>query len=683
MQALKPLLLSPRAEKLTIVVLLVVYAALAFAASLHKGASFDEGEQLAGGYNIWLNRDFRMEGANGDLIKRWATLPYLVTRPNPVSRDNPRWRAGYAYEVGYDFLFNAGNRPETLLAQGRAMVVLLGLATGGMIYWLSRRIFGVAGGLVSLVLFVFSPNMLAFGGIVSTEMTMALTLTATTWCVWRLLRVVSLGRVLVSLGAFGLLLLAKPTALVIFPMAAILVVVSFFVGEPVYLRWRGSEWTVRSAQARAGLVAGLMLLHALAGWAVIWAHYDFRYAASPVPSDPTITLYVPPDRDPVDPRVETFIGWCRQEHIFPEGFLAGIDMLLGENDHVLAFLDGEWKVGGWRTFFPRAMILKTAPAIWTVLALAVFCAWRAKSKPSPAGAGAPLAPVWLDTIPFIVLAVVYLTVAMTQHLNIGHRHALPMYPALFVLAGAAGLAWARRWRVLAATVSLSLGWLAVEVVAIYPYFLGYFSPLAGGPRNGYRHLVDSSLGWGMNLPAFKHWLDEHNPGDREPVYLAYFGTDSPDYHGIKARRLPGFPDWREHKAYPLTPGYYAISASLLQSVYTRSWGPWNRDYESSYQLALSNIILFDQTAADPAKRAALLAKYPPEIWTREITLYEDLRFARLCAWLRRKGGPPQDQAGYSICIWKLDAAQLDNALLGPPPELADKALDHLEEAKKK
>src|SRR5271166_3914682 len=85
--------------------LLATYAAMAFWAARENGASFDEGEQLVTGYDIWLRSDFRMEGANGDFVKRWATLPFLVTRPKLVSTAGPGWRAGDAYWAGWRFLF--------------------------------------------------------------------------------------------------------------------------------------------------------------------------------------------------------------------------------------------------------------------------------------------------------------------------------------------------------------------------------------------------------------------------------------------------------------------------------------------------------------------------------------------------------------------------------------------------
>jgi hypothetical protein len=176
----------------------------------------------------------------------------------------------------------------------------------------------------------------------------------------------------------------------------------------------------------------------------------------------------------------------------------------------------------------------------------------------------------------------------------------------------------------------------------------------------------------MDLPGLKRWLAKQNPGDRDPVFLAYFGTDSPDYYGIKCRRLPGFFDWRPRQVYELTPGLYAISATLLQSVYTDTFGPWNSGYEQRYQSALKNLQTLEHAAKDPREIDALLKKYPPAFWDRQYDAFEKLRFGRLCAWLRHYG-VPAGNIGHSILIWRLDAADLRDALLGPSTELDDGA----------
>jgi Dolichyl-phosphate-mannose-protein mannosyltransferase len=668
---------SPRLVGWLVAALLAIYAAVALVAAAHKGLSFDEGEQIAVGYDMWVRRDFRMETANGDLVKRWATLPLLISRPKLPPVTDPKWREGEPYVVGYEFFFRCGNREESLLRQCRAMMALLGMATGLLVFWCSRTVFGAVGGLISLAIFVLSPHMLAFGGTVATAMTLCPTLLAATWCAWRLMHRVSWGRLAASLAAAGLLVLAKLTAVVLLPIVVILVAVKLASGRALEWRLGRTRW-IRPRWVQAGIFGGLIVLHAVVGWGFIWAQYDFRYAASPDPSNPAIVMRVRPYSDERDPTVRAALQWARRVHFFPEGFLHGTRWLLGSNDTREAFMHGEWTTGGWVSFFPYTLWVKTTPYLMVLLLLGAAGSWwrwrvvRREARDNAAGKGARGTNVSLyDLAPFVTLIGVYLTFALCQDLNIGHRHILPIYPAIYVLAGAAGSLWTLRARWPRFAVLLALAAHVVDTGATFPDFLAYFSPLAGGPSQGYKMLVDSSLDWGMDLPGLKQWLEENNPGNREPVYLAYFGTDSPDHYGIKCRRLPGFFDWRPRQVYALEPGIYAISATLLQSVYTYTFGPWNSGYERRYQRTLHNLQVFEQAARVPGASQALLKQYPLAFWDHQYDAYEKLRFGRLCSWLRRSE-EPDDDVGHSILIWRLDAGELRQALFAPPVEIDDR-----------
>src|SRR5207248_5064511 len=95
-----------------------------------------------------------------------------------------------------------------------------------------------------------------------------------------------------------------------------------------------------------------------------------------------------------------------------------------------------------------------------------------------------------------------------------------------------------------------------SAVVITPHYLSYFNVFAGGPAEGYRHLVDSNLDWGQDLPSLKRRLDAL--GSRRPV-LAYFGEAPPGAYGIRAVAWDRADDQAIAEA-----DYFAPSATYLQ-----------------------------------------------------------------------------------------------------------------------
>lgn len=677
--------------------LLATYFVLAWTGSLSQSPTFDESVHITSGYNAWINHDLRFDPGNGDFVKRWATLPLLISRPTFPPQQGDDWTHGEFFRVAHAFMFEVGNDPDAILCQTRAMVALLGVGLGWLVFSVSRRLFGNAGALVSLAAFAFAPEMLAHGAIVSTDLALSLALFASTWSAWRLLHVVSWPNLIGSVVAFSILVISKMSAVLIVPVVGVLVVVRCFNRAPWIVRLSpraGREVHAIARRSRqAGWFAGLAALHAIVAWGAIWATFDFKYLARARPEDADLTLLRTPGAH-VDGAINDLATFCHTHHLLPEGFLKGMEELVGISKRRPSFLDGHWKAGGHALFFPYAFWAKTSPALLALVALGlagVAVAWRRRprrstgstgsasafaAEPFAAGAtdsGEPALPTnrpaatLYEVAPLAVLFIGYAAVAMRQDVNIGHRHILALYPVLYVLAGAVALL-PRRWWSMAA-VGLLLGAHVVDSMAVRPHYLAYFSPAVGGPVRAYERLVDSSLDWGQDLPGLERWLAAHNPDGRVPVYFSYFGTGSPGHYGVVSQRLPSFPEWRTFPVYALTPGYYAISATMFQQVYATTFGPWNRLYEDEYQVRARRLGLTEENTGDTAALGRQLLRLRDEVWQQNYGRYEQLRFGRLCAWLRATGRKPDAEVGYSILVWKLDDRDLRDALWGKPREL--------------
>jgi hypothetical protein len=249
-----------------------------------------------------------------------------------------------------------------------------------------------------------------------------------------------------------------------------------------------------------------------------------------------------------------------------------------------------------------------------------------------------------------VLLVVYLGAAIVVRFDVGSRHLLPAYAPLFILAGAAAAWDGRKWA--RAALLASVVWLLAENLRVGSDHMAYFNELAGGPGQGHRVLVDSSLEWGQHLPALETWLAQR--ADSTPVYFAYFGyADLRRFRLDRVTRLPSFIDERDEVApAPLRPGTYVISATLLHTLYGATPGPWTPSYELAYR---SLRPAMRRLEADVAK-----GHRPTPDEAARYRRYDGLRFARLAECLRAR--EPDERITYSTLVYEVTAAELQQAL---------------------
>jgi hypothetical protein len=422
------------------------------------------------------------------------------------------------------------------------------------------------------------------------------------------------------------------------------------------------------------------------------------------------------------------VEFVRTHQILPEAWIYGFTDVYRRAQVRVAFLNGDFRLHGWLSFFPYAFLVKTPLALFGIILLAVAAAARGLRRGSPRLAGTR--ELLYETLPLWALFSVYWAAAIASHLDIGHRHLLPAYAPLFVLCGAAGL-WvdglasrsgdgrspafltAARSGVLALAALLVLS--AVDTLRWFPNYIAYFNPIV---RRGdaYRHLVDSSLDWGQDLPAVRAFV-ERQPAGGGPTYFSYFGAASPDYYGIRAYGLYSVngmdwlkrPDWKTLFMAPedvpatlprlreewadhdllgmqrlgdteavtllkkpermrLLAGTYLISASMLQPVnydLNGPWGPWNGRYEAEYQELSAEVKPL--TSANEADRRAAIVRHSVADWPPLLQRFEEYRFGRLTAYLRQR--EPDEEVNFSVLVYHLSEADLATALDGPPPEM--------------
>ena len=623
------------------VFLLSLHAFMALASKHRKGMTADEIVHVTGGYTYWRFGDYRLHPENGNLAQRWVALPSFLGGAKFPSLDQIYWRISDGWVMGHEFFYETGADPDAKLAQARVMTVLLSVGLGALVFLWSRELFGSAGGLLSLAFYAFCPTMLAHGALATSDACAALFFLAATGAYWRHLARPGAGPLLLSAVVFGLACVAKFSAPLLLPIMAICALVH------VLLLGGSLKRVILSAAA-----------HGTAAFAVIWAFYGFRYSA--------FNPALPPAAHFIEPWAEVYartgavgglIHALADLRALPEAFLYGAAYVAETTQSRGAFLNGQVSSRGWPTFFLWAFSLKTTLPFMGAAAAGTWVAIRGAAAGAGRGLRA-LAPL----TPLLALLAVYWASSLAMHLNIGQRHLLPIYPPLFILAGSLGRWLEKPGSAGFVAVAALLAWHATESGSVAPNYLAYFNELAGGPSEGYRHLVDSSLDWGQDLPNLKDWLADHRaPG--EDAYLAYFGSDEPARYRLGTKQLTFINLFHEADPYiELGPGIYCIGATVLQQVYSPVVGPWSIALEREYETLRAFAGAFRAYAVDPNARARLEKAMPAARWEASINRYQHLRLARLCAYLVVR--PPDANVGHSILIYRLDAGQVSAATAG-------------------
>lgn len=225
-----------------------------------------------------------------------------------------------------------------------------------------------------------------------------------------------------------------------------------------------------------------------------------------------------------------------------------------------AYLFGRYSTEGWWYYFPIAFLVKTpVPTLllgfWGVMTLVRDDARR-----------------WDHGLLLLPPAVFFSAFILSEGKALGLRYLLPIYPFLFVVAGASmQTAWSatRRWR-RRAVMGLCAA-LLLTTAGIHPDHLAYFNDMAGGPDGGHRILVDSNLDWGQDLKGLKTWMDERGVAR---VKLSYFGSVDPALYDLDYDWLPSYvlPNRGATVVELPTTGWIAISVTNRVGVYMDMYG---------------------------------------------------------------------------------------------------------------
>jgi 4-amino-4-deoxy-L-arabinose transferase-like glycosyltransferase len=499
-----------------IVALLILIAAQITLSTRQQSQVFDEADHLYAGYEYWKHGDFGRNPEHPPLMKLVAastllSLPLKEPTPVPI----PFFKAQDFIDASA-FLYSAD--ADSLLARGRAILLIFSLALALAVFAAGRDMFGQEAGLLAMVLFALEPMILANGGLITSDMTLSCTLFVSVYAFYRYVKRPTVWRLVACAIATGLTIAAKQSGVFVFPILALIAIT-----EVLRRLARTPDEVSRtiSAERTAATLAMALVVMALVSYAILWAVYGFRYAARPggPPILPPLNAYTAGIANKFEGATILF---CARHHLLPEAYLYGWTDILQIPGSRSTFLFGKlYSTTRWFAF-PAVFVVKSTITLLVLLACAFFVRlWRRSRE------------FLFLTIP----AVTYLLIAIMSGISLQARYILPIYPFCIVLAAAAGWDIARRSRAFAIGVAALILFAEVSSLHAFPDYLAYSNEAFGGPSHTYRLVSDSSNDWGQGLKWTKSYLDANHVTDCWFDYNIPNLMVDPKYYGIDCKPL--------------------------------------------------------------------------------------------------------------------------------------------------
>jgi hypothetical protein len=497
--------MSRRMTWLLVGALLLLLWLQLFALSRCTSMSWDEGHHLFDGYTVLKHADFDLNPEVPPIAKIVAALPLLPLQlVEPVQQGRPSQLE--AFLDGKDFLFH--NDADRLLLRGRLAIALFTVLLALTVFVMAEAMFDTLTGLLALAFFVFDPNLLAHGALVTTDAAITCFVLASVFTWWRYTREPSARRLLLAGLLVGLAVATKFTGLFLIPTIALLVL------------WEAAANRSAALLRRRALAFGVTLTVA---YLVLWTSYGFRYAARPDRRqlNPTLDVYLGNYARVANPKPLALLS---RAHVLPEAYLWGLANTKLTEDRNVSYLFGAISRHGTPLYFPAAFLIKSTLPLLFLLAIAVWAFFRFPK----------LRRRW--TVLMVPVGV-FFALAMHSSMNIGVRHLLPIYPFLYIIAASTLTTLIyrhRRWIISAAVL---ICFQAFTSLRCFPADIAYANEAWGGPNNVHRYLSDSNSDWGQQLKTVAGYLRDHQV---DSCWLAYTASGVVDerYYGVSCRPLP-------------------------------------------------------------------------------------------------------------------------------------------------
>lgn len=512
--------------------MLVQCCLLGYSATLHSPTTLEPGFLVSGLSHCQFER-FELFRVNPPLVRVVAAAPvHLIGYTPDWTRyyDSPGSRAEFS--IGDDFIRANGTNSIRLLTYARWACIPFSLVGSYIAFRWSRELYGYSAGIFTLTLYVFEPNLLAHGELITSDAACTTFGLLAGYTFWKWLEQPNFLTAFYAGLSMGLAELTKMTWLILFGLWPLV-----WGGAVVYQRYRSINIKQESILSNQSLNASTNPFSVAQETNFLGSHYqtfNLKNSLIQLILIILIALYVLNlgylfDGTGTRLKNYSFVSTTLTGHKktgspgnrfkgsllgelpvpVPKQYLLGLDSQKKdfESFNHPSYLMGEWQAHGWWYYYLYGFFVKIPCGIWGII-IAIFACRVIKNNGIPD----------LLQKEFVLLAMILsLLIVISSQTGFSRhfRYALPVIGLLTVFLGQAaqiniyGISNLRSRSITKFWFGMMLTYTVVGTLLIYPHQLAFFNDFVGGPEKGHHHLLGSSNYWGQDLLILREWADQN------------------------------------------------------------------------------------------------------------------------------------------------------------------------------
>lgn len=523
---------NPRWQRIAVVAIISIHVALVSWGAWRHSPTMDEPAYLAAGVSHWEFGRFDLCQVSPPLVRLIAGGAVKLANPK-VNWENYKIAPGVRFEhaVGRDFMIANGPRSFWLFTLGRWACLPFTILGAYVSFRWARELFGLRSAFVALLLWCFSPNILAHAQQLTPDIGVtSLALTACYLC-YKWARRPSSWRAAIAGLTLGFAMSAKTNAVILVPVLAIAVSIN-------------SLWAPHLRHLRTLAQLCVLLLSCLYSLNLVYRFEGtFRQLSEYQFFSETF-------------RAAASHDWVRDKWLqrvpvpLPASFVEGIDLQRRDFENsdgsAKTYFRGNWYDKSWWWYYGYASLVKMpAGTLLLLIAGVATVVMRPLSELREVGL-------------YVLLPGIALFAFASSQTGFGHSFRYVLPAVAFIILICSNMAAVGTGAGMTHCVSGLVCYSLVSSLAVFPHSLSYFNEPSGGSLNGDFHLLDGNLEWGQDMLFVHEWIASHE--NCQPVQAAVWSWHPHDELGLNL----GQPN-SEH---PIRPAeLWIISVNLLRNEF--------------------------------------------------------------------------------------------------------------------